>query len=61
MAFEKGENPHHPVLGSSTKVEPIRTSFFRILWSGLKVTAYNHSFNLQSGDSVASCYGTETR
>ncbi|KAI9130016.1 tyrosine-type recombinase/integrase [Acaryochloris sp. CCMEE 5410] len=25
MAFEKGENPHHPALGSSTKVEPIRT------------------------------------
>ena len=25
MPFEKGQNPHHPVLGSTTKVEPIRT------------------------------------
>ncbi|NEZ65132.1 site-specific integrase [Leptolyngbyaceae cyanobacterium CCMR0082] len=24
MAFKKGENPHHPSLGSITKVEPIR-------------------------------------
>ena len=36
-------------------------SFLRILWRGLKVTACNHSLNLQSGDSVASCHGIETR